>query len=131
MTSRNLTGEVCMRGVSVERGGFSGVVGFGGFYYFIHHVNDEVGVFSDSGFGGEHQMCCSIEDGVGDVADLGPCGDDFFGHAVEHLRGDDYGFIFCAGFSDNFLLEDWDVVNGNADSEVASGDDDTIGFVDD
>ncbi len=87
------------------------------------------GEFSDGGFAAEHDGVGAVEDGVGDVADLGAGGACLLDHGLEHLSGDDDGFSGRLTAADKLFLDDGDLGDVHFDAEVAAGDHEAVGGV--
>ncbi len=106
-------------------------IGFG-FDHDARHDGDRLaGILSAGGFGGEHDGVGAVEDGVGHIAGLGAGGTRIFDHRFEHLgRGDDR-LAAGGGAADDMLLNDGNFFRSHLDAEIATGDHDSVGGLED
>ena len=96
-----------------------------------HHLDDEPRVVADRGLAGEHAGIGAVEDGVGDVGRLGPRRPSRMLHAVEHLGGDDHRLLKALANADDPLLHHRHRGNVDLHPQIAAGDHDDVGSLDD
>lgn len=106
------------------------------------------GVSTLGGLAGQHDTVSAVDDGVGDVADLGTSGTRVvlpqivsnilcstyrraYRHGLEHLGGDNNGLASLVALGNHHLLRKEDLAGGNFDTEVTTGDHDTVGLCED
>ena len=79
----------------------------------------------------EHQGIGARIDGIGDVGNLSTCGTRILNHRMQHLSGHDDRLLLLDTLTDNLTLDARDALDGYLDTQVASGNHDTIRGVDD
>lgn len=105
--------------------------GLGEGAYVVHHGDGLNGVGALGGLTGEHDTVSSVEDGVGDIGDLGTGGPRIVGHGLEHLGGADNGLTSQVALGNHGLLGNEDTLAGDFNTQVTTGDHDTIGLGED
>ena len=113
---------------------FAVIVIFGSFHFeddLSHGLHDECGMLAGGCLGAEHDGIGAFEDGVGDVGDFAAVWFHPVDHAFHHLRGDDNGFGAVDTFADDLALGHRDLFDGQFYAQVAAGDHDGVGLVDD
>ena len=106
-------------------------VGFGFDRDFRQDQHCANGIFAYGSLTRKHDSVGAIKNGVGDVGDFRACRRGVVNHRLQHLRGDDHGFAgFLAGAHD-LLLHERDGREIQFHAQVAAGDEDGIGSVDD
>ncbi len=96
------------------------------------HGGDGVhGIGADRAFGGEHDRRGAVEDGVGDVGDLGSGRRRRGDHGFEHLRSGDDGLAAGDALAGDLLLEVRKLLDAELGAQIAAGDHDAAGRVDD
>ena len=88
-------------------------------------------VLAGRGLAGEHHGVGAVIDGVGDVGDLGARGARVADHGVEHLRGGDDRLVRGVALLDHLLLQVWHELGRDLDTQVAAGNHDAIGSLED
>lgn len=106
---------------SVADGGLGEEAGLG------HHLDGLDGVGSLGGLSREHDAVGSVEDGVGDIRDLGSGRSGVVSHGLEHLGRDNDGLSGNVALGDHHLLGHEHLRGGDLDSEISSGDHDSVG----
>jgi hypothetical protein len=121
-----------------------------------HHADSLQGVRTLGGLSGKHDTVGTVENGVGDVRNFGSgrsrvvlkvhdaqgkSGCDFaqqtggqsqaHGHRLQHLGGTDRGLSGQRTLRDHHLLSHKDLTGGDLDTQVTTGDHDTIGLLQD
>ena len=95
------------------------------------HLDGLDRVLAGSGLAGEHDGVGAVIDGVRDVGDLGAGRARVVLHGVEHLgRGDD-GLVGRVALGDDLLLDVRHELGSDLDSQVAAGDHDAVGGLED
>ena len=105
--------------------------GLGGLHGGHHGLNGLDGVLAGGGLAGEHHAGGAVEYGVGHVGDLGTGGTGVADHGVQHLGGGDDGLAGHGGSLDHLLLEDGHLLSGDLHAQVAAGNHDAVGCLDD
>ncbi len=108
-----------------------GLVGLGRGGDTGHGADGRQRVSAGGGLGGEHDGIGPVENGVGDIGSFGTRGHRILDHALEHLRGDDAGLAELAAGTDDAFLNERYLCKVHLDAEIAAGDHDTVGGIDD
>ena len=101
---------------------FSSLDGDGGL-----HLDGLDRVLTGSGLAGQHNGVGTVINGVGDVGNFGARRARVLLHGVEHLRGGDDGLVGRVALGDDFLLDVRNELGLNLDAQVATGDHDAVG----
>ena len=97
----------------------------------VHVGHHPHGVFAYGGLAAEHEAVAAVEHGVGHIGSLGARGAEVLDHALHHLRGDDHRLGLLDAFLDDLLLDDRHLAERDLHAQVAAGDHDAFGEVDD
>ena len=96
----------------------------------VHHLHRFHRIFSGRRFGRKHYRVGTVINRGRHVGNLRPGGGRFFDHRFEHLGGNDHRpRIFAAGV-DNLLLQNRHRLQRTLDPEVAAGNHNTVGKLD-
>ena len=82
-------------------------------------------------FGRQHHRVAALEDGGGDVGHLGAGRHRRGDHRFEHLGGDDHRLAGAAAGAGDLLLDAGHALQRHLDAEVAAGDHQRVGVLDD
>ena len=93
----------------------------------VHHLDSLTRVVTLCGLTGQHDTVSTVQNGVGNVGDLSTGGAGVVGHGLEHLSGADDGLALDVALGDHHLLGDEHLGGGDLDTEVTTGNHDTIG----
>ena len=96
-----------------------------------HHVDAADGVLAGRGLAGEHDRVGHLEHRVGDVGHFGAGRHRGVDHRLEHVRGDDDGLAAGDGHGDGLALDEREGLVGDLDAEVAAGDHQGVGGLED
>lgn len=97
----------------------------------VHHTNGLARVGALGGLTGQHDTIRSIEYGIGHVGHLGASRARVICHGLEHLGGTDDRLALDVTLGDHHLLGDEDLGSRNLDTEVTTGDHDTVRLLED
>ena len=97
----------------------------------VHHLDGLTGVVTLGGLTGQHDTVGTVENGVGNIGDLSTGGAGVICHGLEHLSGTDDGLALDVALGDHHLLGHEDLGGGDLDTEVTTGDHDTVGLLED
>ena len=96
------------------------------------HGRDRLdGKGAGGGLGRQHDRVGAFEDGGRDVRDLGAGRHRRGDHRFQHLRGDDHRLAGAAGGAGDLLLDAGHLLERHLDAEVAAGDHQRVGELDD
>lgn len=95
----------------------------------VHHLDGLNGVGSLGRLTRQHDTVSTIKDGVTDIRDLGSGGSGVVGHGIEHLGGTDDGLSGQVTLGDQLLLGNENLGGGDLDTQVSSGNHDTVGLL--
>lgn len=95
----------------------------------VHHLDGLDGVGSLGGLSGQHDTVGSVEDGVTHIGHLGSGGSRVVGHGVQHLGGTDDGLAGQVALGDKLLLGNEHLGSGDLDTQVSSGNHDSVGLL--
>lgn len=84
------------------------------------------GVCALGGLSGKHDTVSTVKDGVGDVTDLSARGTVVDNHGLEHLSSADAGLAGDVALGDHHLLGHEHLAGGDLDTEITTGDHDTV-----
>lgn len=97
----------------------------------VHHTNGLAGVGTLGGLTRQHDTVRTVQDGVSNVRHLGTSGTRVICHGLEHLSGANDGLALDVTLGDHHLLGDEDLGSGDLDTQVTTGDHDTVGLLKD
>lgn len=96
-----------------------------------HHTNSLTRVGTLGGFTGQHDTVRTIQHGVGNIRHLSTGGTRVVCHGLQHLSGANDGLALDVTLGDHHLLSDEDLGGGDLDTQVTTGDHNTVGLVQD
>ena len=96
-----------------------------------HHTNSLARVGTLGGFTRQHDTVRTIEHGVGNIRHLSTGGTRVVCHGLQHLSGANDGLALDVTLGDHHLLSDEDLGGGDLDTQVTTGDHNTVGLVQD
>lgn len=97
----------------------------------VHHTNSLARVGTLGGLTRQHDTVRTVQDGVGNIGHLSPSGTGVVCHGLEHLGGTDDRLTLDVTLGDHHLLSDEDLGGGNFDTQVTTGDHDTVSLLED
>jgi hypothetical protein len=95
----------------------------------VHHGNRLLGVVALGGLAGQHDTVRAVKDGVANVGNLSTGRAGVVGHALEHLGGGNDGLAGNVALCDHHLLGDEDLGGRDLDTEVTTGNHDTVSLL--
>lgn len=95
----------------------------------VHLTDGLAGVRTLGGLAGKHDTVGTVGDGVTNVADFGAGRAGVLDHRLEHLGGADNGLAGKVAHGNHLLLRSKDLGGGNLDTEITTGNHDTIGLL--
>ena len=96
-----------------------------------HHTDSLARVGTLGGFTRQHDTVRTIEHGVGNIRHLSTGGTRVVCHGLQHLSGANDGLALDVTLGDHHLLSDEHLGSGDLDTQVTTGDHDTVGLVKD
>ena len=97
----------------------------------MHHGDRLLGVVALGGLARQHDTVSTVKDGVANVGNLSTGGAGVVGHALEHLGGANDGLAGNVALGDHHLLGDEDLRGRDLDTEVTTGNHDTVSLLED
>jgi len=97
----------------------------------MHHLDCLAGVVTLGGLTGQHDTVGTVEHGIGHVRHLGTGGAGVVCHGLQHLSGTNDWLALDIALGDHHLLSHEDLGGGNLDTEITTGDHDTVGSLED
>lgn len=97
----------------------------------VHHGDGLLGVVALGGLARQHDAVGTVEDGVSNIGNFGTGGTRVVGHGLEHLGGTNGGLAGNVALGDHHLLGDEDLGWGNLDTEITTGNHDTVSLLQD
>jgi hypothetical protein len=97
----------------------------------VHHEDRLARVATLGSLARQHDTVGAIENGVTDIADFGAGRARVVGHGLEHLGGTDDWLAGDVALGDHHLLGHEYLSRRNLDTEIATGDHDTVGDLED
>ena len=92
------------------------------------HLLDSLGGVATLGcLTGKHDTVSTVSDGVTDIADIGAGRAGVLDHGLEHLGGADDGLASKVAHGNELLLGGENLSSGNLDTEITTGNHDTVG----
>lgn len=95
----------------------------------VHHADGVLGVLALSGLTRKHDAVSTVENSVGNVRNLSTSGAGVVGHGLEHLSGADDGLASDVALGDHHLLGNEDLGGGDLNTEITTGNHDTVGLL--
>jgi hypothetical protein len=112
-----------VEGVDVRNGDLGEKAGL------VHHGNGLLGVVALGGLTRQHDTVGAVKDGVANIGNLSTGGAGVVGHALEHLGGGDDGLAGNVALGDHHLLGDEDLGGRDLDTEITTGNHDTVSLL--
>jgi len=94
----------------------------------VHDGDRLLGVVTLGSLTRKHDTVSTVEDGVTDIRNLSTGGAGVVGHGLEHLGGANDGLAGNVALGDHHLLGDEDLGRGDLDTQVTTGNHDTVGL---
>lgn len=94
----------------------------------VHDGNGLLGVVTLGSLTGQHDTVGTVEDSVTDIRNLSTGGAGVVGHGLEHLGGANDGLAGNVALGDHHLLGDEDLGRRDLDTQISTGDHDTVGL---
>lgn len=95
----------------------------------VHHTDSLARVGTLGSLTRQHDTVCTIQDSVGNIRHLSTSGTRVICHGLEHLSGANDGLALDVTLGDHHLLGDEDLGSGDLDTQVTTGDHNTVGLV--
>jgi hypothetical protein len=95
----------------------------------VHHGNRLLGVVALGSLARQHDTVRAVKDSVANVRNLSTGGAGVVGHALEHLGGGNDGLAGDVALGDHHLLGDEDLGGRDLDTEVTTGNHDTVSLL--
>lgn len=97
----------------------------------VHLLDGLGGVTALGRLAGKHDTVGTVSDGVTDVADLGTGGAGVLDHRLEHLSSADDGLASKVAHGNELLLSGENLSSGNLNTEITTGNHDTVSGLED
>lgn len=95
----------------------------------VHHADGLLGVVALGSLARQHDTVGTVKNGVANVGNLGTGWAGVERHALEHLSGANDGLASNVALGDHHLLGDEDLGRGDLDTEVTTGNHDTVSLL--
>lgn len=92
----------------------------------VHHLDSLARVVTLGGLARQHDTVSTVQDGVGNVGNLSTGGARVVCHGLEHLSGANNGLALDVALGNHHLLGDEHLGGGDLDTQVTTGDHDTV-----
>ena len=96
-----------------------------------HGLQGDDRVAAGGRFPGQHNGAGAVVDSVSNVSGFGSGGAGVLHHGIQHLSGGDHLKACVIGFFDQLLLDNRNLLQRNFHAQVASGNHDAVGHIDD
>lgn len=94
-----------------------------------HHLDGLARVVTLGGLTRQHDTVGTVQDSVGNVGNLSTSGAGVVCHGLQHLSGANDGLALDVALGDHHLLGDEDLGSGDLDTQVTTGNHDTVGLL--
>lgn len=96
-----------------------------------HHLDGLARVVTLGGLTRQHDTVSAVENSVGDIGNLGTSGTGVVCHGLQHLGGTDDGLALDVALGDHHLLGKEHLGGGDLNTEITTGNHDTVGLLED